>query len=203
MPIDITELDISKGLDGVDYEKATPEELAAIRKYEQKLQNDVMKLINKLVREGKIRGVTVWSITDELCCDFCDGKEASVTGMTYDAEGKFSFGGKNMDEVIELTPEDKELIRAHRERVREAKNKQINQNPKQDFCFHTHTQRCGHAARDKGDEEWVQNAIQGGITKIAFTDHVPLPDGYNKTANSRMDRAEVDTYLKSIGSGEP
>ena len=96
LPIDITELDISKDLYGVDYEKATPEELAAIRKYEQKLQNDVMKLINKLVREGKIRGVTVWSITDELCCDFCDGKEASVTGMTYDAKGKFSFGGKNI-----------------------------------------------------------------------------------------------------------
>ena len=55
LPIDITELDISKGLDGVDYEIATSKELAAIRKYEQKLQNDVMKLINKLVREGKIR----------------------------------------------------------------------------------------------------------------------------------------------------
>ena len=47
LPIDITELDISKGLDGVDYETATPEELAAIRKYEQKLQNDVMKMISK------------------------------------------------------------------------------------------------------------------------------------------------------------
>ena len=32
LPVDITELDISKGLDGVDYESATPEELRAIRK---------------------------------------------------------------------------------------------------------------------------------------------------------------------------
>ena len=52
LPIDITELDISKGLDGVDYETATLEELAAIRKYEQKLQNDMMKMISEFVKDG-------------------------------------------------------------------------------------------------------------------------------------------------------
>jgi len=198
LPIDITELDISKGLDGVDYETATPEELAAIRKYEQKLQNDVMKMISEFVKEGKIRSVTSWSITDELCCDFCDGKEASVTGMSYDSEKGFTFIGKDMDRVIEMTEQEIQLIREHKSRVRENNTREINQNPTQDFCFHTHTQRCGHGAKDTGDEEWVQNAIKGGIKKLAFTDHIPLPDGYNKTPKSRMDIAEVESYLTSI-----
>ena len=198
LPIDITELDISKGLDGVDYETATPEELAVIRKYEQKLQNDVMKMISEFVKEGKIRSVTSWSITDELCCDFCDGKEASVTGMSYDSENGFTFIGKDMDRVIEMTEQEIQLIREHKSRVRENNTREINQNPTQDFCFHTHTQRCGHGAKDTGDEEWVQNAIKGGIKKLAFTDHIPLPDGYNKTPKSRMDIAEVESYLTSI-----
>lgn len=198
LPIDITELDISKGLDGVDYENATPQELAAIRKYEQKLQNDVMKMISQLAREGKIRSVTSWSITDELCCDFCDGKEASVTGMSYDSEKGFTFIGKDMDRVIEMTEQEIQLIKEHRLRIRENGKQENNQNPTQDFCLHTHTQRCGHGAKDTGDEEWVQNAIKGGIKRIAFTDHIPMPDGYNKIPKSRMDIAEVESYLASI-----
>lgn len=198
LPIDITELDISKGLDGVNYENATPEELAAIRKYEQKLQNDVMKMLSEFVKEGKVRGITSWSITDELCCDFCDGKEASVTGMSYDSKIGFVFSGKDMDKEIQMSLEEMKLIQEHRTRIKESEKQEVIQNPTQDFCFHTHTQRCGHGAKDTGDEEWVQNAIKGGIKKIAFTDHIPLPDGINHKANSRMDTAEVDSYLKSI-----
>lgn len=225
VPIDITELDISKGLDGIDiyekdengnekkdengrriidYKKVTSEELAAIRKYEEKLQIDVMRLIRDFAREEtdgkkrKIRSVTSWSITDELCCDFCDGKEASVTGMTYDSKNGFTFFGKDMDKVIEMTKEEMKFIQDHKDKVKKDRAKEVNQNPTQDFCFHTHTQRCGHGSKDTGDEEWVQNAIKGGIKKIAFTDHIPLPDGYNKKPNSRMDIAEVESYLTSI-----
>lgn len=198
LPIDITELDISKGLDGVDYETATPEELMSIRKYEQKLQNDMMKMLREFVRDGKIRGITSWSITDELCCVFCDGKQASVTGMSYDNATGFSFSGKDMDKEIVMSLEEMKLIQEHMLRVRESKKQEVNQNPTQDFCFHTHTQRCGHGAKDTGDEEWVQNAIKGGIKKLAFTDHIPLPDGMNHKAKSRMDIAEVESYLTSI-----
>lgn len=198
LPVDITELDISKGLDGVDYESATPEELRAIRKYEQKLQNDMMKMMSEFVRDGKIRGITSWSITDELCCDFCDGKQASVTGMSYDSKTGFTFSGKDMDKEIEMTLEEMQLIQKHISRIRESKQEQVNQKPTQDFCFHTHTQRCGHGAKDTGDEEWVEHAIKGGIKKLAFTDHIPLPDGMNHKANSRMDIAEVESYLTSI-----
>lgn len=198
LPVDITELDISKGLKGVDYERATQEELRAIRKYEQKLQNDMMKMMSEFVRDGKVRGITSWSITDELCCDFCDGKQASVTDMSYDSKTGFTFSGKDMDKEIEMTLEEMQLIQEHILRIRESKKQEINQNPTQDFCFHTHTQRCGHGAKDTGDKEWVKNAIKGGIKKLAFTDHIPLPDGMNHKANSRMDIAEVESYLTSI-----
>lgn len=198
LPVDITELDISKGLDGVNYESATPEELSAIRKYEQKLQNDMMKMMSEFVRDGKIRGITSWSITDELCCDFCDGRQASVTGMSYDSKTGFTFYGKDMDKEIEMSLEEMQLIQEHISRIRESKKQEVNQNPTQDFCFHTHTQRCGHGAKDTGDEEWVEQAIKGGIKKLAFTDHIPLPDGMNHKANSRMDIAEVESYLTSI-----
>lgn len=198
MPIDITELDISKGLDGVDYEKATPEELNAIVKYEQKLQNEIMSMMKEFVEAGKIRGITAWSVTDELCTDFCEGKQASVTDMNYDSREGFTFSGKDMDKKIEMTLEEMQLIQEHISRIRESKKEMINQNPTQDFCFHTHTQRCGHGAKDTGDEEWVEEAIKGGIKKLAFTDHVPLPDGMNHKANSRMDIAEVESYLTSI-----
>ena len=198
LPVDITELDISKGLKGVDYERATQEELRAIRKYEQKLQNDMMKMMSEFVRDGKVRGITSWSITDELCCDFCDGKQASVTDMSYDSKTGFTFSGKDMDKEIEMTLEEMQLIQEHILRIRESKKQEINQNPTQDFCFHTHTQRCGHGAKDTGDKEWVEHAIKGGIKKLAFTDHIPLPDGMNHKANSRMDIAEVESYLTSI-----
>ena len=153
LPVDITELDISKGLKGVDYERATQEELRAIRKYEQKLQNDMMKMMSEFVRDGKVRGITSWSITDELCCDFCDGKQASVTDMSYDSKTGFTFSGKDMDKEIEMTLEEMQLIQEHILRIRESKKQEINQNPTQDFCFHTHTQRCGHGAKDTGDKE--------------------------------------------------
>ena len=198
LPVDITELDISKGLDGVDYESATLEELNAIRKYEQKLQNDMMKMMSGFVRDGKVRGITSWSITDELCCDFCDGKQASVTGMNYESKTGFTFSGKDMDKEIEMTLEEMHLIQEHILRIRESKKEEVIQNPTQDYCFHTHTQRCGHGAKDTGDEEWVEHAIKGGIRKLAFTDHIPLPNGMNHKANSRMDIAEVESYLTSI-----
>ncbi|MBO6242959.1 MAG: PHP domain-containing protein, partial [Clostridia bacterium] len=65
---------------------------------------------------------------------------------------------------------------AHKER---AKQKCINSNPIQNYCYHTHTERCGHAAKDTSDREFIENAIQGGIKKVAFTDHIPMPDGLN------------------------
>ncbi len=220
LPIDITELDISRELNGIDiyqkdkdgkyvldedgkrkidYEKVSPEELAAIRKYEKKLQIDIMKMLSQFVKDGKIRCITVWSITDELCCDFCEGKQASVIKMSYDEKtGEFSYSGKGMDEVIEMSEQEMKLIEHHQQSAKKRELESINSNPIQDYCYHTHTERCGHAAKDTSDREFIENAIQGGIKKVAFTDHIPMPDGLNKIPNSRMNIAEFDSYLLDI-----
>lgn len=78
-------------------------------------------------------------------------------------------------------------------------NKTIMKNPRQDFCYHTHTKRCGHA-EDVSDEQYVIKAIKGGIKRLAFTDHVPTPtsDYIKTTRKVRMQMAEVKSYLDSI-----
>jgi len=206
LPIDITELDISIGLENVDYEKATVDELKAIKKYEQKLQIDIMRALsnfanegkNSLTNEGYIRAITAWSLTDELCPDFCNGEQASIIGMSYDEKKGFTFFGKDIDKVIEMSEDEMQLIRNHQEETKKRNEEKIIENPVQDFCYHTHTERCGHADKDTGDKKYIESAIKGGLKKIAFTDHVPLPDGYNKKANTRMDIGEVDSYLSAI-----
>ncbi|MBO5348740.1 MAG: endo-1,4-beta-xylanase [Clostridia bacterium] len=206
LPIDITELDISIGLENVDYEKATEDELKAIKKYEQKLQIDIMRALSNFANEGKsslenegyVRAITAWSSTDELCPDFCNGEQASIIGMSYDEKKGFAFFGKDIDKVIEMSEYEMQLIRNHQEETKKRNEEKIIENPVQDFCYHTHTERCGHADKDTGDKEYIESAIKGGLKKIAFTDHVPLPDGYNKKANTRMDIGEVDSYLSAI-----
>lgn len=78
-------------------------------------------------------------------------------------------------------------------------NKINTQKPRQDFCYHTHTRRCAHA-EDVEDEKYVQEAIKGGIKRLAFTDHMPTPtqDYIKTTRKVRMYMTEVDSYLSSI-----
>ena len=204
LPIYITELDISKGLDGVDYEGAIQKykvgdkaELLAISKYEQLLQNRMMKILRDAVQDGTVYGITEWSISDELCMEKADGKEASVTGMSYDGTD-FRFFGKDMDRTIEITEPELKLIEESKKRFREKEKTKVNQNPIQDFSYHNHTLRCGHAASDTGLEEYIEQAIKGGIKTLAFTDHMPIPGDFNKEAKSRMDMAEIDSYLREI-----
>lgn len=73
------------------------------------------------------------------------------------------------------------------------------QKSRQDFCYHTHTRRCGHA-EDVEDEKYVQEAIKGGINRLAFTDHMPTPtpDYIKTTRKVRMYMTEVGSYLSSI-----
>lgn len=75
-------------------------------------------------------------------------------------------------------------------------NKIVIKKQRQDFCYHTHTKRCGHA---KGsDDEYVRQAIAGGIKRLAFTDHVPQINPIKTTRKVRMDPEEVEEYLCSI-----
>ena len=66
----------------------------------------------------------------------------------------------------------------------------------QNFNYHSHTYRCGHADIDMKDEDYIKEYIEIGIKKIAFTDHCPLE--IDKRPNIRMKDSEKDEYLSSI-----
>ena len=68
----------------------------------------------------------------------------------------------------------------------------------QNFNYHTHTYRCGHADRQMQDEDYVKEFIQRNFKKIAFTDHCPQKNRIDTKPNSRMEYHQKDEYLQSI-----
>lgn len=68
----------------------------------------------------------------------------------------------------------------------------------QNFNYHTHTERCGHAEKDYSDEEYVKEAFERGIKFFAFTDHIPFMKAKDTKGNVRMSYDEIDEYLQSI-----
>ena len=64
-----------------------------------------------------------------------------------------------------------------------------------DYCYHTHTSRCGHASGL--DEEYVLKAIEYGIKRLGFSDHVILPEGYRQPG-IRGNPEQIDDYFNSI-----
>lgn len=70
----------------------------------------------------------------------------------------------------------------------------------QNFNYHGHTYRCGHADGTMSDEDFVREFIKKGFKKIAFTDHSPYKDGFDDRRVMRMAYGEKDNYLNSIKS---
>ena len=70
----------------------------------------------------------------------------------------------------------------------------------QNFNYHTHTYRCGHADYNMSDEDYVKELIKKEFKKIAFTDHAPQKEVIDTRSNMRMDYSEKDGYLTSIKS---
>lgn len=68
----------------------------------------------------------------------------------------------------------------------------------QNFNYHSHTYRCGHAEMNMSDEEYVKEYIKMGFKKMAFTDHCPEKNRIDKRPNMRMDYTEKDEYLRSV-----
>lgn len=68
----------------------------------------------------------------------------------------------------------------------------------QNFNYHQHTFRCGHADLDMLDEDYVKEAIEAGLKKIAFTDHAPEKNKIDKSHNTRMEYEQKEEYLESI-----
>lgn len=68
----------------------------------------------------------------------------------------------------------------------------------QDFNYHSHTYRCGHADLDMKDEEYVKEYIKMGFKKIAITDHCPEKNLIDKRNDMRMSYESRIEYLESI-----
>ncbi len=61
--------------------------------------------------------------------------------------------------------------------------------------YHTHTRRRGHAGGTEAD--YVQAALDNGLTALGFTDHCPLP-GWEGLNCFRMDSAELPLYFAAV-----
>ena len=68
----------------------------------------------------------------------------------------------------------------------------------QNFNYHTHTYRCGHADYTMSDEDFVKELIKKRFKKITFTDHCPDKEGIDKRTNMRMKYSNKNEYLDSI-----
>ena len=70
----------------------------------------------------------------------------------------------------------------------------------QNFNFHQHTYRCGHADNNMQDEDYVKDYLDMGFKKIAFTDHCPEKERIDPMDNVRMDYSQKEEYLQSISN---
>ena len=59
---------------------------------------------------------------------------------------------------------------------------------------HMHTKLCKHAEGDLF--EYVEKAILKGVSEIAFTDHIPLPDNFDLAHRMRL--SEMEKYARWI-----
>lgn len=67
-----------------------------------------------------------------------------------------------------------------------------------DYNYHTHTKRCRHAAGE--DREYVEAAIEAGLSILGFSDHCPWVFTNDYVSTMRMSPAEVDDYFHSLES---
>ena len=64
--------------------------------------------------------------------------------------------------------------------------------------YHTHTKRCNYAIGT--DREYVEAAIQAGIKKLGFSDHVPVRTGLYEIDWFRIAPENTAEYFESIRS---
>lgn len=65
---------------------------------------------------------------------------------------------------------------------------------RQNFNYHTHTTRCGHAIGL--DEEYIKSAITAGFTTLGFSEHLGY-EGWDD-AHERIPFLEIDEYLNTM-----
>lgn len=67
---------------------------------------------------------------------------------------------------------------------------------KQNYSYHNHTYRCGHAIGV--EEQYIESAIEEGITHLGISDHCPFKGIHMPT--DRMDMEELENYLSTINT---
>lgn len=62
--------------------------------------------------------------------------------------------------------------------------------------YHTHTFRCGHASGT--EEEYIKNAIAGGIKIMGFSDHLPFLFENNQQDPWRVPVSQAEDYISTL-----
>ncbi len=63
--------------------------------------------------------------------------------------------------------------------------------------YHTHTVRCGHAAKVP-DAAYAEAALDIGLRELGFSDHVPYPFEERHFSSCRMRCADLPDYMSSL-----
>lgn len=170
LPIEITEFDIAM-TNGT--ENLSEKQIETLR---QAKINEIYEVVDELKEEYNIRGFTIWSKTDKQDFRvFLANEERIAQGL----------------EPIET------LHGGYYTEQMQPKSKLLKKENIQTFNYHTHTYRCGHASIVE-DEEYVKLAQQVGITKLGFTDHVPVTELEYQDSEKSMHISEVDEYISSV-----
>lgn len=64
--------------------------------------------------------------------------------------------------------------------------------------LHTHTPRCNHACG--AEQEYIESAIQSGITTLGFSDHAPYLFDYGYYSSFRMHPEQLRDYVETLQS---
>jgi len=64
--------------------------------------------------------------------------------------------------------------------------------------YHLHTRLCNHASGEV--YEFIERALELGISEIAFTDHIPLPEDFD--LEHRMTLSEMEIYQRWINDAK-
>ncbi len=171
LPIEITEFDLAmtSGVEGL-----TDKQIEQMR--QQKI-NEVYECVEELREQCNIRGFTIWSKTDK-----------QNFRVNLENEVRLARG---------LEPIETLHGGAFTEKMESKSKSLVKQNNFQDFNYHTHTNRCGHAGVSS-DNEYVEYAKVNGITRLGFSDHVPVTELEYQDGNQQMHISDVDEYIASI-----
>lgn len=66
------------------------------------------------------------------------------------------------------------------------------------YNYHSHTARCGHASGT--EEEYILRAIEGGITHMGFSDHMPYAFPNGQESYYRVPTAQAQDYFDTLNA---